>query len=143
MRGGNSGVEKEGARRAAEFAPNRRPEWHTMRHAADGKRLDQRIAVGVGPYPACGTAARFFIGESGCKPVDIDPLADDVFSIGGFYDRIGGAMPDRYFRPRSAMPGCRPHAIAERMRGRRLFREHRIERLLGGARAAMWKSGND
>src|ERR1700722_14896602 len=32
---------------------------------------------------------------------------------------------------------------AERMRGRRLLREHRIERLLGGPRAAIWKSGND
>ena len=114
-----------------------------MRHAADGKCLDQRIAIGVGPYLARVVAARFFIGESGCKPMDIDPLADDVFGIGGLHDRIGGAVPDRYFRPRPAMAGCRPHAIAERMRGRRLLREHRFERLLGGPRAAIRKSGND
>src|SRR6202171_6666478 len=41
------------------------------------------------------------------------------------------------------MPGCRPHAIAEHMRGRRLLREHRIERLLDGPRAAIRTSAND
>ncbi len=125
------------------FASHRGPERHTMRHAADGKCLDQRLAVGVGPYPARVAAARFFIGESGCKPMDIDPLADDVFGIGGLHDRIGGAVPDRIFGHGPRCLGCRPHAIAERMRGRRLLREHRLERLLDGPRAAIGKSGND
>ncbi len=113
MSRGNSGIEKEGARRAAELASHRRPERHTMRHAADGKRLDQRIAVGVGPYLACVAAARFFIRFSSLKPMDIDTMADDVFGIGGFHDLIARCRARRYFRPRPAMPGCRAHAIAE------------------------------
>ena len=80
---------------------------------------------------------------SGRKAVHIGPLPDDLFAIGRLHDRIGGAVPNRNLRPRPAMFRSRSHAIAERMGGMRLLREHGVEGLLDGARGAVGKSGDD
>jgi hypothetical protein len=59
-----------------------------MRHAADGKRLDQRLTVCVVPYAARVAPARFLIRGTVRKPVHVGPLANDVFTVERLYDRI-------------------------------------------------------
>src|SRR5262249_45519467 len=52
-------------------------------------------------------------------------------------------MPYRDFRPWPPMSGCYPHAIAKRLRGMSLLREHGLECLLNVARAPIGQSRND
>src|SRR6516162_7737155 len=52
-------------------------------------------------------------------------------------------MPYRDFGPWPPMSGCCPHAIAKRLRGMSLLREHGLECLLNVARAPIGQSRND
>src|SRR2546427_5677491 len=123
MRRGDSHIQEKCTGSAATLSARRR-ERHAMRHAADGKCLDQRLTVCVAPYAARVASDQFLMRGAVRKPVHVGPLANDVFTVGRLYDRIGGAMPYRDFRPWPAMPGCCPHAIAKRLRGTSLLREH-------------------
>jgi hypothetical protein len=80
-------------------------------------QLNQRFTVCIAPYAAHLAPGQFLIRGTVGKPVHVDPLPNDVFTVGRFYDRIAGAMPYRDSRPWPAMSGCCPHAIAKRLRG--------------------------
>src|SRR5262249_46878050 len=126
MRGGDPNVQEKCPGSSASLFARRDRERHAMRHATDGKRLDQHLTVCVAPYAARMVSDTSIRGTIR-KPVHIGPLANDVFTVGRFYDRIAGAMPYRDFRPRPTMSGCCPHAIAERLRGMSPLREHCLE----------------
>src|SRR6266567_4309100 len=109
MRRGDPHIQEKRTGSAATLSARRRCERHAMRHAADGKRLNQRLTVCVAPYAARVATDQSLIRVAVRKPVHVGPLPNDVFTVGRFYDRIAGAMPYRDFRP--AMSGCCPHAI--------------------------------
>src|SRR6516225_6367750 len=142
MRRGDSHIQEKCAGRAAALFRRRR-ERHAMRHAADGKRLDQHLTVCIAPYAARVVLDEFLMRGTLRKPVHIGPLPNDVFSIGRFYDRIAGTVPYRDFWPWSAMSGCCSHAIAKRLRSISLLAEHSLERLLYVARTPIGQSGDD
>src|SRR6185312_7064693 len=75
--------------------------------------------------------------------MDIEPLPNASFGIRGLDDRVGGAVPNRYFGPRSAMRRCRPYAVAECRRRDVLIGKHRFECLLDGSGGSIRKSGNE
>src|SRR5215469_1838167 len=143
MRRGDSHIQEKCTSSTATLSACRRRDRHAMRHAADGKRLNQRLTVCVVPYTARVPPDRFLIRGTVRKPVHVGPLPNDVFTVERFYDRIAGAMPYRDFRPWHAMSGCYPHAIAKRLRGMSLLREHGLECLLNVARAPIGQSRND
>src|SRR5215472_16853207 len=142
MRRGDSRIQEKCTCRAATLSRRRR-ERHTMHHAADGKRLDQCLAVCVAPYAARVVLNEFMVRGTLRNPVHVGPLPDDVLTVGRLYDRIAGTMPYRDSRPRPAMSRCCPHAIAKRLRGMPLLGEHGLECLLNVAGAPIGQSGND
>src|SRR2546429_215387 len=52
MRRGDSHIQEKCTGSTATLSARRRRERHAMRHAADGKRLDQRLTVCLVPYAA-------------------------------------------------------------------------------------------
>src|SRR5215470_12911333 len=143
MRRGDSHIQEKCPGSAATLSAPRRCERHAMRHAADRKRLDQHLTVCVAPYAALMAPDQFLVRGIVRKPVHVGPLPNDVFAVGRLYDRIAGAMPYRDLRPWPAMSGCRPHAIAKRLRGMSLLRKHGLECLLNVAGAPIRQSTND
>src|SRR5205823_3069169 len=129
MRRGDSHIQEKCTGSAATFSRRRR-ERHPMHHAANRKRLNQRVTVCVAPYAARVTPDQFLIRGTLRKPVHVGPLPNDVFTVGRFYDRIAGAMPYRDFWPWPGMSGCCPQAIAKCLRGMSLLLEHSLECLL-------------
>src|SRR5208337_614172 len=140
---GDSHIQEKCTGSAATLSTRCRRERHAMRHAADGKRLDQRLTICVVPYAARVAPDKFLIRGTVRKPVHVSPLPNDVFTVGTFYDGIAGAMPDRNFRPRPAMSGRCPHPIAKRLRGMFPLREHGLECLLNIVGAPIGQAGND
>src|SRR5215469_2440562 len=112
MRRGDSHIQEKCTSSTATLSACRRRDRHAMRHAADGKRLNQRLTVCVVPYTARVPPDRFLIRGTVRKPVHVGPLPNDVFTVERFYDRIAGAMPYRDFRPWPPMSGCCPHGDA-------------------------------
>src|SRR5258708_21294997 len=143
MRRGDSHIREKCTGSAATLSARRHRERHAMRHAVDGKCLDHRLTVCVVPYAARVGPDQVLIRGTVRKPVHVGPLPNDVFTVERFYDRIAGAMPYRDFRPWPPMSGCCPYAIAKRLRGMSLLREHGLECLLNVAGAPIGKSLND
>src|SRR6516225_7263971 len=94
----------------------RRCKGHAMRHAADSKRLDQRLTVRVAPNPARVAPDQFLIRGIARKPLHVGPLPNDVFTVGRFYDRAAVACQSGFFRPGPAMWECPPHGFPKRLR---------------------------
>src|ERR1043165_1218083 len=142
MCGGDAHIQEKRPGSAATVSACRR-EWNAVRHTADRKRLDQRLPVGVAPYPARVAADQFLIRGTLCKAVHVRPLPNDAFTVGRLDDRIVSAVPYRDFRPAATMPGCRPHPIAKRLPAMSLRREHELEGFLNITSAPIGQSGND
>src|SRR5215469_10694829 len=142
MRRGYSHIQEKCPGSTATLSARRR-ERHAMCHAADRKRLDERLTVCVAPYAARVAPVQFQIRGTVRKAMEVGPLPNDIFTVGRIYDRIAGAMPYRDFRPWPAMSGCCPHAIAKHQRGMFLLGEHGLECLLNVAGAPVRQSGND
>src|SRR5262249_58158681 len=70
-------------------------------------------------------------------------LRNDGWTVERLYDGMGGAMQYRDFRPWPAMSGCCPHAIAKRLRGMSVLREHCLERFLNVASAPIGQPRDD
>src|SRR5262249_9638815 len=70
-------------------------------------------------------------------------LRNDGWTVERLYDGMGGAMQYRDFRPWPAMSGCCPHAIAKRLRGMSVLREHDLECLLNVAGAPIGQPRDD
>src|SRR5256885_16000449 len=106
MRRGDSHIQEKSTGSTATLSARRRRERHAMRHAADGKRLDQRLTACVVPYTARVAPDRFLIRGTVRKPVHVGPLPNDVLTVESFIGRIACAMPYRTLSPRHAQYGC-------------------------------------
>src|SRR5258708_8638011 len=99
MRRGDSHIQEKCTGSTATLSARRRRERHAMRHAADGKRLDQRLTGCVVPYATRVAPDQFLIRGTVRKPVHVGPFPNDVFTVERFSDRIFVAMPYPDFRP--------------------------------------------
>ena len=95
-------------------------ERHAVGHAGDGKCLDQRFAIGIGPDTTIMATDRFSGDGAAESPCTSSPLPDDLFAVRRFHDRIGGAVPHRDFGPRTR-DGSRPPARDRRAHRRDAF----------------------
>src|SRR6516164_3228895 len=92
MRRGDSHIQEKCTGRAATLSRRRR-ERHAMHHAADGKRLDQCLAVSVAPYAARVVLDIFKVRGTLRNPVHVSPLPNDLFTVGRSHDGIVSAVP--------------------------------------------------
>ena len=93
MRGGNAHIQEKCSGSAATVSAGG-VERDAVRHAADGKRLDQCLTVRVAPYAARVALDLFLIGRTCGKAVHVGPLSNDRFSVGRLDDGIAAAVPN-------------------------------------------------
>src|SRR5262249_36688111 len=74
VRRGDSHIQEKCTCSAARLPARCRRERYAMRHATNGKRLNQRITVFVAPYAAHVASDQFLIRRTVRKPVHIGPL---------------------------------------------------------------------
>src|SRR5262245_28990029 len=110
---GYSRIQKERARKAAGIRAHR-GKWCAVCHARDGIGLKPCVSICVLPDAALMPPNLFFACGVFGKPLHIEPLMDDVISIGWQDDGIGAPMPYGKFWPRTAMRrGCK-HMLTQR-----------------------------